>query len=141
MDDIEIEERERKIQRDIMANVTHALVEIRKDAGLSIEEAADLLCIPPEKLLKLENKGSAYRIPLNKFMRMVAAYGGHLVIETRTSSYSLEELTTVPPYTWEERDLIALAQKKREQKSKIIRKQEWLNKMAEEWKEDDEKSL
>ena len=117
MDELEIEARERKIQRDIMANVTHALVEIRKDAGLSIEEAADLLCIPPEKLLKLENKGSAYRIPLNKFMRMVAAYGGHLVIETRTGSYSLEELTKVPPYTWEERDLIALAQKKREQKS------------------------
>lgn len=141
MDEFDIEERERKIQRDIMDNVTHVLREIRTDAGLTIEEAADRLCMAPDRLEKLENKGHAYRIPLHKFMRMVAAYGGHLVIETGTGSYSLEELTKIPPITWEEHDLIAIAQKNKVKKNKEKLSKDWLNRMADNWKEEDENGL
>ncbi len=138
MEELGILAQERRINWDIMANVVHALVEIRKDAGLTVEESADLLCITPEKMQKLEDKGEKHHIPVHKFLRMVAAYGGHVVIETKTGSYSLEELTKIPPVTWEERDMIAIAQKEKAQRKMVKRNHDWLNQMAENWNDEDE---
>ena len=119
----------------IYANVGHALYRFRKEAGYSLEEAAELIGYKPEKLRRVEEGG---RISVTNFLRVVATYGGHVFIEGEADSYSIEELYQIPPITPEEIESKKKTRELERKENAKIRTREWLNKMSENWNDENE---
>ena len=135
MEDIDYATRAKERRTQIHANIGHALCELRKDVGLSLEEAAEMIGYKPEKLQKVEEGG---RISVPAFMRIVATYGGHVFIEAKTGSYSLEELYQVPPFTPEEIEALKISKELDRKMQAQKRTRDWLNKMSENWNDENE---
>ncbi len=135
MEDIDYAAKAKERRRQIHANIGHTLCEFRKDAGYSLEEAADLIGYKPEKLQKVEEGG---RISVPAFMRIVATYGGHVFIDAKTGTYSLEELYQVPPITQEEIESMKISKELERKVNAQKRNRDWLNRMSDNWDDDNE---
>lgn len=91
---IELSDEEREINEAILLNVGHSLRKLRESVGYTLEEASAITGLPVVALKIIEAGTKGIRSIL--LFRLVAAYGGHLVIDAPNSTIDMEEYEVEP---------------------------------------------